>query len=76
MVSFNPNNFPVTVKNHIPVKDASEYSGYSLQYMRRLLRSGALEGIKIGQMWLIDMQALESYLQRVESSSDRRYGPR
>jgi hypothetical protein len=40
------------------------------------LRSGKLEGIKIGQVWLIDMQSLEMYLHQVESPSDRRCGPR
>ena len=33
---------------------AAEYSGYNEQYLRRLLRAGRLEGIKIGQVWLIE----------------------
>ena len=40
------------------------------------MRSGKLKGIKIGQLWLIEMEALEMYLQHVESTSDRRCGPR
>jgi hypothetical protein len=41
-----------------------------------MLRSGALEGGKIGQMWLIDMNALEAHLKRAELTSDRRFGPK
>jgi hypothetical protein len=35
-----------------------------------------LDGSKIGQMWLIDMNALEAYLKRAEDISDRRCGPK
>jgi len=75
MVSFNPQVFPVVVKNHISVKVAAEISGYSLQYLRRLLRSGKLAGLKIGQVWLIDKSAFEAYLERVFQATDRRFGP-
>ena len=64
------------ISNHITVNTAAEATGYNIQYLRRLLRSGKLEGIKIGQIWLIEMQSLEMYLQQVESTSDRRCGPR
>jgi len=37
------------------VQAAAEATGYNIQYLRRLLRSGKLEGIKIGQMLLIDI---------------------
>jgi excisionase family DNA binding protein len=82
MVSFNsPSNFQksngvVVISQHITVHAAAEATGYNIQYLRRILRSGALEGVKIGQMWLIEMDALEAYLKRVESTSDRRCGPR
>ena len=50
------------IQKHISVQVASENTGYNIQYLRRLLRSGTLEGIKIGQLWLIEMDALEAYL--------------
>ena len=62
------------IDNHITVKTASEITGYNIQYLRRLLRSGRLGGIKIGQIWLIEMESLETYLQHVESTIDRRCG--
>jgi excisionase family DNA binding protein len=66
----------ILVNRHITVQAAAEVTGYNIQYLRRLLRSGALDGAKIGQMWLIEIDALEAYLKRVENTSDRRCGPR
>jgi len=54
MDSFNPQVSPVVVNNHISVKAAAEFSGYSLQYLPRLRRCVKLDGLKIGQVWLID----------------------
>ena len=67
---------PIVFNNCITVKDAAFHSGYNIQYLRRMLRSGALGGLKIGQIWLIKMDALEDYINRVETTSDRRYGPK
>ena len=82
MISFNSPKFSqqsqngVLVKRHITVQAAAEVTGYNIQYLRRLLRSGMLGGIKIGQMWLIDIEALQAYLDHIESTTDRRCGPR
>ena len=81
MISFNfpyisqQSNTGIFINQHITVQAAAEVTGYNIQYLRRMLRSGALEGVKIGQMWLIEMDALDAYLKRVESTSDRRSGP-
>jgi len=82
MFSFNsPNNSQqvhngILVNRHITVQAAADATGYNSQYLRRILRSGTLKGHKIGQMWLIEMDALEAYLKRLETTSDRRCGPR
>jgi excisionase family DNA binding protein len=75
MVSFNPQVSPVVVNNHISVKAASEFSGYSLQYLRRLLRCGKLAGLKIGQIWLIDRDAFLAYFEKALQATDQRFGP-
>jgi excisionase family DNA binding protein len=67
---------PVVLNNLISVKAAAESSGYSLQYMRRLLRTGKLAGLKLGQIWLIQMDSFETYLANAESSKDHRFGPK
>ena len=82
MVSFNSpsisqqSNTGIFVNHLITVQAAAEATGYNIQYLRRMLRSGTLKGVKIGQMWLIEMDALEAYLKHVESTFDRRCGPK
>ena len=82
MISFNfpsisqQSNTGIFINRHLAVRAAADVTGYNIQYLRRMLRSGVLEGVKIGQMWLIDMESLETYLQHVESTSDRRCGPK
>jgi len=70
------NSKGIFVGKYISVQAAAELTGYNIQYLRRLLRSGKLEGIKIGQLWLIEMHSLETYLQHVKTTSDRRCGPK
>jgi excisionase family DNA binding protein len=55
----------------ISVKDAAEFSGYSLQYLRRLLRNGKIEGFKIGQVWLIEIDTFEKYVKLGENSNEK-----
>jgi excisionase family DNA binding protein len=81
MSAFNTqvfNKFPITqvIDHHISVQVAADFTGYNIQYLRRLLRAGKLSGTKIGQVWLIKLSSLESYFQERESSSDQRCGPK
>ena len=81
MVSFNSPSISqqsktgILINQHITVQAAAEATNYNIQYLRRLLRSGNLGGIKIGQVWLIDKDAFEVYLEKAFQSSDRRFGP-
>ena len=50
---------PYVINNCLSVKVAASHSGYIIQYLQRMLRSGALKGVKIGKMWLIEIEALE-----------------
>ncbi len=63
------------LEKHLSVKAAAEYSSYNGQYLRRLLRTGRLEGIRIGQVWLIKLASLEAHLSNGRLSQDQRYGP-
>ena len=67
---------PVVLNNLISVKDAAKCSGFSVQYIRRLLRLEKLAGLKLGQQWLIQMDSFETYLEDTESSKDHRFGPK
>ena len=64
------------IVNHISVQAATEISGYNAQYLRRLLRSGKLDGIQVGQVWLINLDSLNTYLYSAISSNDLRCGPK
>ena len=82
MISFKPSDSSLPslegllLDKCITVKSAAEVTGYSAQYPRRLLRAGNLDGIKIGQVWLIKMASLEAYLRNGRMVQDRRHGPR
>lgn len=64
------------IVNHISVEEATTISGYNAQYLRRLLRAGKLAGVKVGQVWLIDLVSLQTYFSHAISSDDMRYGPK
>ena len=53
----------------ISVTEASEISGLTTSYIRRLLRQGRIEGVKIGRNWLTTEGAIRDYL-----SKERRPG--
>ena len=76
MISLNQTISPKILNNHISVQVAAFYSGYCLQYLRRLLRNGKLEGVKIGQLWLVDKSALDLYLEQTQDVNDQRFGPK
>jgi excisionase family DNA binding protein len=76
MASHNQKATPFVLNNYISVQVAGKYSGYSLQYLRRLLRNDRLEGIKIGQLWLIDKSALDAYLRQARNATNQRFGPK
>jgi hypothetical protein len=67
---------PVVLNKLISMKEAAECSGYSIQYMRCLLRTGKLVGLKLRQVWLIQMESFEAYLANANSSKDYRFDPK
>ena len=69
-------SIPLVLNNHISVQVAAAYSGYSLRYLRRLLRASKVEGIKIGQLWLVDKGALDIYIEKAQDATDQRFGPK
>ena len=76
MISLNNTISPQILNNHISVQVAASYSGYCLQYLRRMLRYGKLQGVKIGQLWLVDKSALDLYIEHTQNATDQRFGPK
>ncbi len=63
-------------ENYLSVQSACRLSGYNVQYLRRLLRTGKLDGVKIGQVWLIKFISLAQHIEISNSRNDRRWGSR
>lgn len=60
------NSIGILLEKYITVQAAAEVSGYNAQYLRRLLRSRKLDGIRIGQVWLIKLESLAAQLEWAE----------
>lgn len=77
MISINK-AFPqrLIITNCITVKNAAIYSGYSQQYLRRLMRNSKLTAVKVGQLWLIDKFCFDAYLDHTKAIRDQRFGPK
>ena len=48
----------------ISVTEASQISGLTTGHLRKLLREGQIEGIKIGRNWLTTEEAVQDYLKQ------------
>lgn len=55
----------------LPTAEACRVSGFSRQYIQRLLRSGRVEGVKLGHDWLIYEDSLTAFL-----AEPRKPGPK
>ena len=55
-------------ENLITTKDAGELSGYTSDYLARLVRSGKIVGKRIGHSWLIDKTSLTHFLGNQENN--------
>lgn len=52
----------------LPLRDASKYFNYSQDYLRNLLNSGNLKGMKKGKLWYIKLSDLETYVNKISSN--------
>lgn len=64
------------VQNFLSVSSAVKLTGYNGQYLRRLLRTGKLSGVRVGQIWLILFDSLKDYINLQSRERDRRCGAR
>ncbi len=60
----------------LTVHEASQLSGYSVQYMRRLLNQGKIESRKFATIWQVSKSALLAYVRESQKSEDKRRRPR
>ena len=57
-------------------QEAAEYSGYDIQYVRRLARQGKIGAVKKGRDWWVDVEMFTAYLNTMLGSEDGRAGPK
>jgi excisionase family DNA binding protein len=56
--------------------EAAEVSGYSVAYMRRLVRQGRVEARKIQREWLVNRESLIDYKDKMEDLGRAKFAPR
>lgn len=59
----------------ITTQEAAELTGYSAEYIRRLLRLGRLERKKWGNQWMVSREALLEYKAQMEDLGNARFSP-
>ena len=59
----------------ITVREAARISGYHIEHIRRLTRTGEVKARKFATVWQVDRKSLFAYLRRVNELGERR-GPK
>ena len=60
---------------YVSVEEASQITGYSEQYIRRLLRQSKIKAEKKGSMWWVELESLETYKREMDSLGSDKYSP-
>jgi excisionase family DNA binding protein len=57
------------LEDYVTVHEAAEQMGFHEISVRRLLRSGSLQGLKVGMMWLVSKVSIKEYIDRTAGMS-------
>lgn len=60
---------------YVSVEEAAEITGYSEQYIRRLLRQGKVEATKKGYMWWVSLASLKEYKRQMDILGRDKFNP-
>lgn len=60
---------------YISTQEASDLTGYSIQYLQRLLRQGKINAVKKGGMYWIELNSLEDYKRKMDTLGSEKYSP-
>lgn len=61
--------------DYVSTKEASELTGYSIQYIQRLLRQGKIKAEKKGGMYWINLESVKEYKRKMDSLGSEKYSP-
>ena len=64
-----------TTTHWLTTHEAAEISGYSVDYVRKLMRLGKVSGRFRGVMWWVDKESLRAYLYLMDTLGAKRYHP-
>ncbi len=59
----------------IDIRQASNETGYSPVYLRRVMQKGKIIAEKRGTMWWVDRDSLRAYMALVESLGKKKFSP-
>ena len=78
LMTDTPSHLSQPVENFISIARAVRHSGYSEQYLRRLVRRQIIRAVKFGHFWMVDLRSLQEYRDQAanKNQQDKRYGPR
>lgn len=65
----------IDTMEYVSVEEAAEITGYSEQYIRRLLRKGRIKAAKKGYMWWVDLDSLKAYKQQMDALGSEKFSP-
>lgn len=66
----------MSIDGWITTRAAAELSGYTVVYIRRLIRKGRVEATRAGRDWLVNRSSLLAYKAWMEALGTRKYTPR
>lgn len=62
--------------NLVLIKQASEHSKYTPDHIRYLIRHELVPGQKIGAIWLVDLDSLKEYEERMTEAGTLKFRPK
>jgi hypothetical protein len=64
------------VANFMLIKEALQYTDYTAEHLRYLLTHTLITGKKIGGVWLVDLDSLKAYEQRMKEAGLSKFRPK
>jgi len=63
------------IEGWVTTQQAAELSGYTVVYVRRLIKRGRVEAIKTGRDWLINHSSLLAYKAKMDTLGTQKHNP-
>ncbi len=59
----------------VSVAEAAEQTSYTHEHITWLVRKGKIEGRKAGTFWLVELESLKAYEERMKSLGPNKHNP-